>query len=229
MGMFIYIILLLIIAQAADAKVSPIISLGQSCTVAGALRDNGLRIQAYPFDWTVSPFNALYDSLAEDFQHFLQEDSLSIRVSDRYGILDYYGFHFVHDFPANQPNDKFAELIGENHVTGGIIVDNWKEYLPAVKEKYWRRIARLQESCLGQERVYFIRHSDTTRTQAIALRDLIIKKYPVLDFVLIILGRSQEIRPQWNLDRIYNFYLNENDAHEWKEIFKKFNFISVTP
>lgn len=221
MGMFLYLILLFTIASNTQIKATTIISLGQACNVAGALRDNGLRMQAYPFDWTVSPFSALYNAINDDFKNFLQEDSLSIRISDRYGVLDYYGFHFVHDFPANQPNDAFAELIGENHVTGGIIVDNWKEFLPTVKEKYYRRIERFKKACLGEEHVYFIRYGDTSKNQATLLRDLLIKKYPTINFTLIILGTSYEMHQNWNLEQIKNFYLNENNPKEWNALFKK--------
>lgn len=224
--MLIYLIPLLALSNDSLINATTVISLGQACNVAGALRDNGLRMNAYPFDWTVSPFSALYNAINDDFEHFLQTGSLSIRVSDRYGIIDYYGFHFVHDFPANQPNDKFAELIGENHVTGGIIVDNWREYLPSVQEKYYRRIERFKVACLGKETIYFIRYGDTSRSQAIQLRDLIANKYPSLEFILIILGRSSEMHESWNLDKIQNYHLNENEPREWAAIFQKLKFIT---
>lgn len=209
----------------AETKSITVISLGSACNVAGALRDNNLRTAAYPFDWIVSPFNSLYNALSDDFKYLLKEDSLSIRLSDRYGILDYYGFHFVHDFPVDRPNDSFAKLIGENHVTGGIICDNWKDFLPAVKEKYLKRINRLKSLCLDTNFIYFIRHGDTTQNQAILLRDLLKIKYPFLSFELIILGQSKEIDKQWNLNHIKNCYLNENEPAEWTRLFQSLNLI----
>ena len=47
-----------------------VISLGQSCTVAGAVRDYGIREFAFPFDWIVSPFNSLYQVFEDDFKFF---------------------------------------------------------------------------------------------------------------------------------------------------------------
>jgi Putative papain-like cysteine peptidase (DUF1796) len=204
-----------------------IISLGQICSVAGAMRDNGLRVIAYPFDWLVSPFPALYQALNDDFEHFLQDDSLTMRMSDRYGILDYYGFHFVHDFPAQQPNDSFAELIGENHVTGGILCDNWRDSLPAVKAKYHRRIERFRNTLLGSEPVYLIRHFDITKDQAIQLRNLLYKKYPQLNFILIILGKSDEMKQDWHLESIKNIYLDENDPKQWQIFFEMLSDYNV--
>jgi hypothetical protein len=226
MGKLLYLILVLALSLNSCVIPTIIISLGQACNVAGALRDNGLRVTAYPFDWTVSSFSALYNAINDDFEHFLQEDSLSIRVSDRYGVLDYYGFHFVHDFPVDRPNDSFAELNGENHVTGGIIIDNWREYLPAVKQKYRRRIDRLKTACLGQEMVYFIRYSDTTLSQAVQLRNLIATKYPTLKFVLIILGKTADMHKDWHTANVQNWYLDENDPKQWKAFFEKLGFRS---
>ena len=199
-----------------------IVSFGQSCTVAGAMRENGIRTTAYPFDWMVSPFPSLYQAFNDDFLHFLQEDSLTVRY-DRYGILDYYGFQFVHDFPAILPNDSFADLIGENHVTGGILRDNWKDFLPGVQTKYQRRIERLKNLLSSNEKVYLIRHFDITKDQAIQLRDLLHKKYPNLDFVLVVLQRTENIQYDWKLECIKNFYLDEHNPEDWKNLFKTMN------
>ena len=196
------------------------ISLGQNCMVSTALRDNNLRQEAYPFDWIVSPFNSLYKALDENFKNFLSADSLTIREFDHYGVLDSYGFHFVHDFPAILPNDSFAELIGENHVTGGILRDDWRNFIPDVQAKYLRRIERLHNLLSSSETVFLIRHGDTTKDQAILLRDWLIKKYPNLNFTLIILDVCNDIKENWQLNNIINLYLDEKDPEQWKVFFK---------
>lgn len=209
----------------SEAKGTTIISLGQACTVAGALREYGIRVAAYPFDWIVSPFAGLYQALEDDFIHFLQEDSLIIRSYDKYGIVDYYGFEYVHDFPAMQPNDEFAELIGEGHVTGGVLRDDWKSFLPQVKAKYTRRIERLHNVLsTAVENVYLIRYGGITQNQAVQLRDLLYKKYPQLDFELIILVNSVDLKSDWGLKNIKNFYLDEKEPLQWKELFKSLGF-----
>ena len=202
-----------------------VISLGQACTVAGAMREYGIRITAYPFDWIVSPFQGLYQALSDNFEHFLQEDSLTIRSYDRYGVVDYCGFEFVHDFPVMQPNDEFAELIGEGHVTGGVLRDDWRSFLPQVKTKYKRRIDRLHDTfSTAQEKIYLIRYGGISREQAIQLRDLLYKRYPQLDFELIVLAHSSDMKNKWDLKNIQNFYLDEKEPQQWKELFTSLGF-----
>lgn len=213
-----------------EMRASHIISLGSACTVAGAMRTYGIRFEAYPFDWLVSPFDSLYKALDDDFKNFLKEDSLVVRQSDKYGTLDYYGFHFVHDFPSVNPNDEIAALIGENHVTGGVLRDDWRQFIPSVKSKYLRRIERLRRVLNSREKVYLVRHCDTTRAQAVALRDLIIKKYPNLDFILVVVDRTQGIKQDWNLEKIKNFYLDDSvngGQNGWEEIFRTLGFDSL--
>jgi hypothetical protein len=224
--MVLRLVLLLIMGWHTAIIPVTIVSLGSACSVAGALRDNGLRHIAYPFDWLVSPFNGLCQAISDDFKHFLQEDSLTIRTFDRFGIVDYYGFEFVHDFPADRPNDSFAVLNGENHVTGGIVVDNWKEFLPTIKEKYARRITRLNTLLTGSDTVYFIRYGDTTKAQAMILKNIIKQKYPTLAFTLIILGKSAEIQANWHTAQIENYYLDEQNSESWKNLFKSLGFIT---
>ena len=166
------LIVTLILLGSKKIKSAIVISFGQSCTVAGAMRDCGIRREAYPFDWVVSPFDAIYKAINDDFIHFLQEDSLTVR-SDNWGILDYYGFQFVHDFPSILPNDEQANLIGENHVTGGTLRDDWKNFIHPVQTKYQRRIERLKKILSGTDKVYIIRHHDTTKEQAVRIRDLL--------------------------------------------------------
>ncbi len=168
--------LLTIVFCILNVKTVTIVSVGQVCPVAKAIRHFNLRKEAYPFDWIVAPYDALYSAIQSDFKYFLESSSLSLRLPDRYGVLDYYGFHFVHDFPAITPNDAFAKEIGDGHITGGVLQDNWKDFIPTVQEKYQRRIDRLRALLLSNEKVYLIRYSDITQEQTIQLRNLLRKK-----------------------------------------------------
>jgi len=202
-----------------DTKAIVVISLGSACSVAGAMREYGIRTQAYPFDWIVSPFEGLYQAFDDDFVHLLQEDSLTIRSYDRYGIVDYYGFEYVHDFPTQKPNDTLIKPIEEGHIIGGVIDDNWGDFLPQIKEKYQRRLERLYTVFNGEEEVYLIRYGIKDKSEMLLLRDLLHKKYPRLNFMLIALGNSPEMSIPWQADNIKNFYINDKDLQQWKELF----------
>jgi hypothetical protein len=200
-----------------------VISIGASCNLAMALRKFNLRQASYPFDWLISPFESLYQAISEDFQHFFEPNSLTLRMSDRYGVLDYYGFHFVHDLPSTNPNTSESDAIdpGENHMLGGFLRDDWRDFVPMVQEKYQRRIKRLHDLLSSSEMVYLIRLGDMVRAQAIQFRDLLTQKYPNLQFVLVVIGRNSEAQGDWNLENIKNFYIPlHQEENYWQTIFE---------
>src|SRR5437868_4428375 len=75
-------------------KIPLCISLGSSCHPALNLRALKLKLETYPFDWILSPFDSLYKALQDDFKYFLSD--LKVRPEGN-GVVDYYGFHFPHD------------------------------------------------------------------------------------------------------------------------------------
>ncbi len=207
-----------------------VVSIGKSCSVAMALRHFNLRHEAYPFDWIISHFTSLYYALEDDFKRLLQDKDLTIREYDRYAVLDYYKFHFVHDFPTVLPNTPAAEAIEEGHMAGGILHDDWRSALTLVQEKYQRRIERLRNLFSSTERVYLIRHFDMTKEQAINFRDLLYRKYPLLDFVLVVIDKKEDMKLDWNLERIKNIYFDYYESSStkpqlWEPIFRSLNLI----
>jgi hypothetical protein len=200
-------------------KSTQIISLGFNCRPAAAVHSYGLRNASYPFDWIWSQFEYLYQTLEDDFKHFCEPESL-YAGPDNMGVKDYYGFHFMHDFPTIQ-----------TYVSP--LKDNWKDAIPAVHAKYLKRIARFKELLSGTEKIYFIRYHFITKDQAIALRDLLIKKYPNLDFTLIAVGKDPDMQKDWGLERIRNFQYvtvdNQNQADEatWTRIFQTLGIQSL--
>jgi hypothetical protein len=200
---------------------SPIaISLGQECSTAAALRGLHIRTFAYPFDWIISPFNGLYDAFATKFVHFLEKDSLCLR-EDKQGIVDYYHFQFVHDFPTLQSGQSVVHT--EEPISQHIIRPDFLNFYDVVKEKYTRRITRLINILQGTQPVILIRHFDMNREQVQDFYQLIHTLFPELPCTLAVVQNAPEA--EWGLPGIRNFFLDNskiwNDAEQWIRILKE--------
>lgn len=102
------------------------ISLGWFCAMARALEETGLRTQSSPFDWCISSWYGVEKAISTHFEGYLDEDNLSQEIEERNHYRnDIYGIAFYHDF------DQFHPL---------------HEQLPAVKQKYERRIHNFYEN-----------------------------------------------------------------------------------
>lgn len=204
-----------------------LISLGYDCTIAGTLRSLHLRKAAYPFDWMYSDFNALYNAIADDFQHFLDPSTLRVGDDNR-TIIDYYGLSFVHDFPTI--HDNVAMNDSELHPWAKIR-DDWQQFIEPMREKYLRRIDRLINDLMGTEPIFLIRY-EMKKNESIRLRELLIHRYPHLNFTLVAINTSHEAKLDWGLDKIKNFHVRGHPSKflsDWKEIFNNpgFHFTSV--
>jgi hypothetical protein len=204
------------------------ISLGESCTVAAALEAFELRNAAYPFDWTISFYESLCNTLEQDFEDFLNPTYFSIRPDNR-GIINKYGQIFVHDFPTYNYLGDFEKE--ENPINGDVLHPDWIQFLPQVQEKYNRRIQRFRSICNSNKKIYFIRHMGIIdQDQACRLRNILKTAYPNLDFILVIIGNNSYFAEPWNEPNIRNYYLGNpavwNDVAEWKKIFIDLGLIS---
>lgn len=190
------------------------ISLGRGCSPALNLRSLKLRTAAYPFDWLISPLTALVNGLQDDFKHLLNNCKLR---PDKKGVIDSYGFQFVHDWPTvNQP---VIDAINTDFITDSIISNEWKKALPQVKEKYRRRIERFKNACLGSEKIFFFRTDDMTKEQAVYLKTFLSNKFPSLNFILIIVSHNKQ---SWQIDGIKNFQISAfHDPKAWKKALKQ--------
>lgn len=204
------------------------IGLGETCTVAAALQMFQLRKAAYPLDWTICNYNALCSILQEDFKDFLNPNYLSIRA-DNHGIINKYGLVFVHDFPTiyYSGDVEKEDTVGENELR-----HDWINFLPEIQNKYERRIQRLRDVCISEKKIYFIRHGGIKdKQQACALRDILKKAYPYLDFILVIIGNDLSFEKPWEESHIKNYYLRNttvwNDVAEWKNIFIDLGLLSL--
>ena len=212
-----------------------IISLGIRCDSAIQLREYfsrhyNLRDAAYPFDWLISPFDGLYKCLEEDFKNFLRPDALSL-YNHHPGIMgvqdNYYGFQFIHDFPPSSIDHLQISELEENPPFMGFISPNFLDYLATVQEKYARRIERFRHVLSGPHEIFFIR-TTITKEQAISLHSLFRRKYPNLNFTLVAIDNTDEIRIPWGIPGIRNAYIVNTfveGSSEWEKLFRELGLI----
>lgn len=104
------------------------------------LRALGYRDQALPFDWVYSTIHSLRSCFQDHFKHFHTGLKLNRK---RNGLIDSYGFIYVHDYPS--PSDM---ICSEYHIGEGMLWEyspvgsDWEMYYPLVKSKYDRRVKR---------------------------------------------------------------------------------------
>ncbi len=126
-------------------KFDRIISLGCNCELALNIRDYFGIERAYPFDWWITPFQALWKLLEGRFHNLLNINNLEVS-SDLLTVRDkYYNLLYHHDFKRTE-DDK-------------IIPDSIDQQLSLVKQKYDMLIHRFFND-LQNKRVLFIRNRD---------------------------------------------------------------------
>lgn len=195
---FSYLCFFFLLIQSFYVEATKIIPLGAACGAAMYLREAKLRQAAYPFDWVICAHEGLIKAIDEDFAHFLE----NLTVWNNQGVIDYYGFQFTHDWPniKNKIVMDDADFIGSDQ-----LIPEWQQALPKVKEKYRRRIERFIKACSDSEPIIFLRSEYVNRGQAIEIRDLIRKKFPQLDFLLVVVADDKNFIEPWNIEGIHNY------------------------
>ena len=176
------------------------ISLGSECSAAATLKNLGLRDASYPFDWVDTNKGDMVRCLTEKFEHFMWNPVL---IKTR--IRDNYRFEFPHDFPTTdaQQGKEF------------LIVDNWKDYLEEVREKYQRRINRFLAALMGNEPIIFLRR-DNPSDRVVNLISSISQINPFLKFGMVIASKHKyELLMTATCDPEKNGVWN--DAEIWAE------------
>lgn len=200
-----------------------VVSLGPTSMVTVVTRSLRVQKTVFPFDWVISPFESVYRAFEDKFTHFLEKGSLRVR-SDKQGVMDYYGFEFVHDFPTIQSG--FADGSSDEPLSQYLLRPDFLDFYDVVATKYQRRIACLQDAMNRGREIMLIRYGDMNRSQAERLRNLIRKKYPNAMFTLVFISNKKEA--DWHLGGIKQFYFdaakNWNDPVQWAAIFRSLGF-----
>ncbi len=187
--------------------------MGEACQPAHHLRLNGLRQAAFPFDWICTPPESLINILQSKFEGFFDKENIFsqgiIHQTGENYINKKYNFVFVHDFKnAADFEDNFNK----------------------VKEKYERRIQRFYQALTCSSKIYFIRHK-MPKDKTILLNDFLIKNFPNLEYNLLIIDDTEEIKQGWHIKNVINCYMQTapfNNATDpkfnaaWANFFKTY-------
>lgn len=164
-------------------------SLGSSCFCSQTLRDLGLQFASFPFDWIGDTTMALRTNFAIGVgrENWLRKENLQLDPKVKLFSHDLYrdsvtDVLFPHDFPKGQPMDDAFE---------------------AIREKYARRFARLDE-CLAKARSVLIAwvgdprdraHSWASDETIAACLEAFSKRYPKTTFTMVALTDAEGIPP----------------------------------
>lgn len=210
--------LFVILFSTITIKATELISLGGRCTPAGMMRNLGLRKNAYPFDWMFSKFDALYKTIDDNFEKFLDPATLQVAQDNRI-VINSYGLEFVHDFPTIYSSASLNDSETHGWAT---IRDDWRQFIQPIGEKYNRRIERFKQILTSQEQIFLIRYG-LNKNEAIKLRDLLKLRYPSAQFTLIAVNGSNDTETDWGFSDIKNFNIipsGEAFFFGWKRIYK---------
>ena len=145
-----------------------IISLGRACQPRYQLRRMRGTVDAYPFDWIITPDAGLCTVIADDLKGFLDPQLLQ-RGAD--GVMRdvRHDIRFVHEFPADQSIEIGLQQHGPRFI---------------------QHIRRWQALMASDQRVLFVRQhawDSDIAAAAVRLSQTLARAAPALDFDLLYL------------------------------------------
>jgi hypothetical protein len=152
------------------------ISLGYNCFPAFHLRDHGLRIRSFPFDWNITPFKALYAILEHDFEGFVDLRDLAINAPENTIYNKRYEFKLNHDF----------DIVDWIETPNGLVPaapESLAKYNEVIAY-YMRRITRFYDAFSLGVPIYLFRRI-ISADQARQLHTLLSNKFPDAQFTLV--------------------------------------------
>lgn len=168
------------------------VSLGSYCTPASLVRSCGHRKAAFPFDWNITlDLGKVIEMIDDGFAHFFDPQYLVPAVNGSALYHTYYHIEFVHD-----------------GTWGGAEHDSNMEIL---QSKFERRIQRFKNLDSYEGKVYFLRSAyrysmedphrmyhiqeniEINDEDAMRLQRSLKKRFPNLDFTLIIVNNHQDV------------------------------------
>lgn len=200
------------------------VSLGGACLAALATHRLGLRTGAYPFDVIVSELSGVIKAIETDFAYFKDLRYLTRRLFQKqYSVYNSaYQFVFRHDL---NPFTKINIKVNEN-------LEEFREF----QEKYQRRITRFKNLRFHKGKVFFLRTytgytiSRDTHKNFLILKEIIKKKFPKLNFEILVINKSPTTFYHESIEGIKYFYINNlslNSTDTDKEFIKIFDTLSI--
>ena len=203
-----------------DNKRIVFVPLGCDCMVALQLREQGLRFEAFPFDWNFSfLLDKVIQLLNDDFQYFLDPDHLKITSPQE--VMNFsYMIEFKHEGPFFDQQRKTISSEAYN--------------------KYQRRISRFRDLRNYPGKVIFIRsafdyyrfpfhdYGDErmgmiTTAEAMALEKTLERYFPSLDFTLVIINYDTPATPPiLAIDKVIEYKISSrHKRRSYTEIFNE--------
>lgn len=199
------------------------ISLGCMCDPAWYTRKYNIRSFAFPFDWCLTPYPALYEFIKTDFAEYFKIENLipssqayftqelqnffnkmnciTISENPRWVLDKQYGMVYNHDFPSNSL---------------AIIHEKYQEQYT----KYMRRVTRFFSEINSNKHVYFIRFYDISKLQTYELLELLKIKFPKTNFTLIVIGEDpSKFSHDWKIPQVKNYYFDgDHTGSFWQKL-----------
>jgi hypothetical protein len=133
------------------------IPIGSDCKVTWYLHRNKYRIQAFPFDWTVTPIRSAFELINNGFENFLNKDNLIFLPPTKRLLFrdDDQCPELTDDIVTTVYDKKYHILYVHDFSKAGATE------LIHVKQKYFRRVQRLKEYLLNPDiQVFLIFNND---------------------------------------------------------------------
>ncbi len=191
----------------ASQPFDAIINLGGDCQVAYQLYVHGLRKYALPFDSLITPYDSLVNILEHKFMDFMIPDNFELVINEnneKYILDKRYGMRLLHDFKLQED-----------------FLNNYDE----IATKYARRIERFIHIVTTAYYPLFIRKI-ISKEQTNDLKNVLATMREGKPFLLVVLDDTEEIKDDWGLESVRNYYLRQpepyiwkGDVQAWKEIF----------
>lgn len=195
-----------------------VIPLGCHCGVAWWMREHNIRTFALPFDWCITPYNALYAVINDEFDSYFKRENL-VASSAKYwqnSIYDFYNrmSHGPVDASPGAVLDKQFQMIFSHDFSNNHHATINQQY-EEQKAKYTRRVKRFFDAMNSNKHVYLIRLHDITKAQTLELYTVLKGKFPLTSFTLIAMGDDpQEFMQDWHIPHIKNIFISKDTVNQ---------------
>lgn len=208
-------------------KYHKIIGLGSNCEVTWNIRSHFNGVQAYPFDWWMTPFHALLQILDDRFNGLFEEKNIQVPADKKTVIDTKYNLMYHHDFMKDEQ--------------GLIVPEQISAQLPKLKDKYAFLADRFMNETKGKK-VLFVRnrcgndpqylkgdYGDIQPEQCIEIYKRLLPLLPETQFDLLVTNKPGFDAFQYGNSNIFSDsitdYHDSNDymvsPRGWSEMFER--------